>query len=189
MALFALAWSASAQQAVEFQPKVGAIGARVTVRAVLQAGSEVRFGSHNVPVLREPDGFSFLVPPGAATAFIEVVRAGRTVSRSAVPFVVTGTSLVASPRLIGLKEAIDVFGYAEPVPEGARMPVSPKPVLKLDDQDVLTIGESPPARLQPAVSLGDAWSMANAPMCCVGMTLTARAPRKNYVIPAPTPSP
>jgi hypothetical protein len=76
------------------------------------------------------------------------------------------------------------------VPDGARKPVAAaKPVLKLDDEDVLTIGETAPGRLAPAVSLGDVASMANQPMCCVGLTLTARAPKKRYQIPPPSSPP
>lgn len=179
----------AAQEAgIQFQPRVGAIGARIHVTGALPAGAEVRFGGRPVAPLRESDGFSFLVPAGSATAFVEVVRGGKVVAKSAVPFVVTGTSLVSSPKLIGLKEAIDVFGYSEPVPEGAKKPETlAKPVLRLDDEDVLTIGEAPPPTFSPAVELSDAASAGMRSMGPAGFLITARAPKKRYNIPPPSP--
>ncbi len=181
---------AAQAQSLAFQPKVGAIGTRVKVKAPLPPGTDVRFGTRAVPVLREDDGFSFLVPVGSVTSFVEVVaKGGRVLARSAVPYVVTGTSLVAAPRLIGLKEAIDVFGYADVAPEGVIKPEpTARPVLKLDDQEVLTIGEPDAiSHLTPAVSLTDANSMATRSMGPAGFLITARPPIKKYVIPPPSP--
>lgn len=171
---------------VEFEPRVGAVGSRVLVITPLPPGAKLRFGNHILPVLAEGAGrVSFLVPQGSSTAFIEVVKDGREVAKSAVPFIVSGTSVV-TPRLIGLKEAIDVFGYSDPRPEGGEKPeAAAKPVLKLDDEDILTIGESPPARLSPAVQLGDTASMATQGMGPAGFLFTARPPKKKT--PTPTP--
>lgn len=188
LALLAAAFPSFAQErTLAFQPKVGAIGARVHVPMALAPGSEVRFGSRSVPVLRESDGFSFLVPAGATSSFIEVLAGKRLVARSAVPFVVTGTSLVTAPRLIGLKEAIDVFGYAEPMPEGRKPETTARPVLKLDDEEVLTIGEAPPQMLGPAVTLSDTATAGRMGMGPPGFVITARPPRKKYTVPTPTP--
>lgn len=174
---------------LEFEPRVGAIGSRVLIKTQLSPGAVVRLGSRTVPILREARGASFMVPAGAATSFIEVVRDHRTVSKSAVPFVVSGTSLVATPKLVGLKEAIDVFGYTEPKPEGGQKPeTNVRPILKFDDDEVLTIGQSAPARLGPAVELGDASSMAGRSMGPAGFLITARPPRKKAPVPTPAPS-
>jgi len=171
---------------LEFQPKVGAIGSRVTLKARLPGGAQVKFGGRTVPVLTEGDGtVSFMVPVGSASAFVEVDIKGRTAYRSAVPFVVTGMSLVSTPKLIGLREAIDVFGYAEPVPTGGEKPERmARPVLSLDDQAILTIGEPPLNWNRPAVDLGDLASAAKGPLGQAGFVITARAPKKKLT-PAP----
>lgn len=177
-----------AQGPLEFEPKVGVVGSRVTLETRLPPGAQVRFGSHTVALLPEPGGrASFLVPAGAPSSFIEVVRAGRTISRSAVPFVVAGGSLVSTPKLIGLKEVIDVYGYADTRPEGGGKPEEKaRPILKLDENSILTIGEMPPPQLGPAVELGDAASAATRGMGMPGFLLTARPPKKK---PPPTPPP
>ena len=171
---------------LEFQPKVGAIGARVTLKARLPGDARVKFGGRVVPVLTEADGtVSFMVPVGSASAFVEVDVKGKTAYRSAVPFVVTGLSLVSAPKLIGLREAIDVFGYAEPVPTGGEKPDRvARPVLSLDDQAILTIGEPPLTWLRPAVELGDLASAAKGPLGQAGFVITARPPKKKLT-PAP----
>lgn len=171
---------------VEFEPRVGAIGSRVLVVTPMPAGTKLRFGTRLVPVLVEGAGrVSFLVPEGSATAFIEVLKDGREIGKSAVPFVVSGTS-IATPRLIGLKEAIDVFGYSDPRPEGGEKPEpAARPVLKFGDDDILTLGEAPPARLGPAVQLSDTASMATQGMGAPGFLFTARPPKKKT--PTPTP--
>ena len=171
---------------VEFEPRVGAIGSRVLVITPLPPGTKLRFGTRLVPVLVEGAGrVSFLVPEGSSAAFVSVVKDGREVGKSAVPFVVSGTS-VATPRLIGLKEAIDVFGYSDPRPEGGEKPEpAAKPVLKFGDDDILTLGEAPPQRFGPAVQLGDTASMATQGMGPAGLLFTARPPKKKT--PTPTP--
>jgi len=171
---------------VEFEPRVGAMGARVMLKTPVPANSVVRFGSRIVPLVAEAGGrASFIVPVGATTAFLEVRHAGRIVAKSAVPFVVSGSSLVSTPKLVGLKEAIDVFGYSEARPEGGERPDTPvKPVLTFDETEVLTLGESPPPRMLPAVELGDAASAGRTGMGPAGFLFTARAPKKK----TPTPS-
>lgn len=176
---------------MEFEPRVGAIGSRVVLKGFVPEGAQARFGTRTVTLLREPGGgASFLVPSGASTSFIELVRGGKTLGKSAVPYVVSGTSLVSAPKLIGLKEAIDVFGYADPRPEGGEKPETPvRPVLTFDDAEILTIGEpSPPPPLQPAVLLGDAASAATRGMGPAGFLITARPPRKKLVVPTPPPN-
>jgi len=182
--------AAAQPSTIEFEPKVGAIGSRVVFKAPPPPGTEVRFGGKAVPVLREMASSSIFVPSGAATGFLEYVQNGKVVARSGVPFVVTGGSLTA-PRLIGLKQAIDVFGYAELRPEGGEKPESSaKPILSFGDEDILTIGEPPPPRMMPAVELGDAASAARTGMGPSAFTLTARPPKKKLPPPpSPTPSP
>jgi hypothetical protein len=174
---------------LEFEPKVGAIGARVLIKTSLPEGATVRFGNRPIQVLREARGSSFFVPPGSATSFIEVRRNGRSVAKSAVPFVVSGTSLVSTPKLLGLKEAIDVFGYTEQRPEGGTKPEQTvRQILKLDDEEILTIGQAAPSRLGPSVDMGDASSSATRGMGAPGFLITARPAKKKVVLPTPTPS-
>jgi hypothetical protein len=185
------AFSVAAQPAnVEFEPKVGAVGSRIVFKTPPPPGAEVRFGGRPVPVLREISSSSIFVPSGSATGFLEYVQHGKVIARSAVPFVVTGNSL-AAPRLVGLKEAIDVFGYADLRPEGGEKPESAtKPILSFGEDDILTIGEPPPPRLMPAVELGDAASAARTGMGPSVFTLTARPPKKKLPPPpSPTPGP
>lgn len=174
---------------LEFEPKVGSTGARVVMRGVPK-GAAVRFGGRNLSILHEPDGrVSFLVPEGSPSSFIEVLSQGKVVSRSAVPFVVAGPSVVNVPKLIGLKEAIDVFGYADTTPEGADVAreQKQKPILKLDGGDVLTIGEGGAPILVPPVVLGDVASAAMTGMGASAFTITARPPRKKIPNPPPPP--
>jgi hypothetical protein len=160
LVLGSLARAADAPDVVNFDPKVGTMGTRVTIKSPIPPGAQLRLGTRVVGLLQEPGQHpSFAVPEGSASAFIEVLVQGKVVARSAVPFVVSGSSLVNQPKLIGLKEAIDVFGYAEPVPEGGVLPETRvKPIISLDDNQILTIGEAPPTGVQPAVTLGDAAS-------------------------------
>ena len=196
-AALALAFTATAQEArLEFVPQVGTTGSRVTITSPLPRGAVVRFGTRPVALLVEPGRHpSFLVPDGASSDFVEAVAGGKVVARSSVPFVVASGSLVNAPKLVGLKEAIDVFGYAEPLPEGGEKP-EPKArrILAFGDGDVLTIGE-PSAPAPAQLSIGsDAASAATRGMGPPGFLLTARAPvQRAIVIPAlpavPTPSP
>jgi hypothetical protein len=198
-AVLALALDAAAQEArLEFEPQVGTAGTRVTITSPIPKGATVRFGSRVVPLLVEPGRRpSFLVPEGAASAFVEASAGGRVVARSSVPFVVAGSSLVNTPKLIGLKEAIDVFGYAEPIPEGGEKPESKvRRILSLGDGDVLTIGESA-APAPMTLSIGnDASSAATRGMGTPGFLMTARPPTQRTIVvpplpplPKPTPAP
>jgi hypothetical protein len=184
-----MAISVNAQDfsAIEFEPKVGAIGSRVVVKGQIAKGSQIRFGNRNVPVTVEGSGrVSFMVPEASVTAFIEVTSSGRLVGRSAVPFVVSGSSIVGPMKLIGLREAIDVFGYSEQTPVGGGKPEQMvRPVLKFDDEAILTIGEPDSMRrLAPAVDMGDLASAARGPLGTAGFLITARAPKKKLK-PAP----
>jgi len=184
--------TASATDRLEFEPKVGATGTRITVRAALPDGAQLHFGGKPVAAVEEAKGiYSFLVPVATLdTAFIEIVKGGKTLARSAVPFVVSGPSVVTVPRLIGLKEAIDVFGYSETRPEGGEKP-EPKarPILKFDEDEVLTIGEPAPFRLGPAVETGDLSSAGKTGMAGTGLLITARPPKKKTPVPLPPPPP
>lgn len=196
-ALLALALPAAGQEArLEFEPRVGTTGTRVTVTSPLPKGAVVRFGSRVVPLLVEPGKSpSFIVPEGVSTSFLEATQGGKVFGRSLVPFVVAGSSLVNTPKLIGLKEAIDVFGYSEPIPEGGEAPETKvKRVLSFGDGDVLTIGESSAPGPLPVVIGNDASSAAMRGMGTPGFLFTARAPTRRSIIvpplpPAPTPTP
>jgi len=176
---------------------VGVIGAKVIVRASPPPGAQLTFAGRPVPSFQEGSGiWSFAVPPGAASGFIEWVKGGKVVAKSAVPFIVAGTSLIQQPKLIGLKEAIDVFAYSETRPEGGSKPEpAVRPILKFDENEILTIGEPPAAQPPgPAVELGDAASAGRQPMGPPGFLLTARPPKKKLALsplptPFPTPSP
>ena len=185
-----LALPLAGQSTLEFDPKVGAIGAEVVLRTAVPPGASLRFGGRALALLREPNRPpSFVIPPGAATSFLELVVDGKLVAKSAVPFIVSGTSIVTTPKLVGLKEAIDVFGYVDPRPEGANAPEpKAKAVLKIGDNDILTIGEAPPARLGYAVDLGDASSAAKMGMGQPGFIITARPPKKTPTVPTPPPN-
>jgi hypothetical protein len=171
---------ASAQDRLDFEPKVGATGTRITVRAALPEGAQFQFGGRPVGAIEEAKGiYSFIVPVGTLdTAFIEIVKGGKPLAKSAVPFIVSGPSVVTVPRLIGLKEAIDVFGYSDTRPEGGGKP-EPKarPILKFDEDEVLTIGEPAPFRLGPAVETGDLSSAGKTGMAGTGLLITARPPK------------
>jgi hypothetical protein len=184
--------AARAQERLEFEPKVGAVGGRVVVKAGVPAGAQLLIGGKPVGVVKEADGVSaFVVPPGlSSSAFLEIVSGGKTISKSAVPFIVSGTSLAAPPKLIGLKEAIDVFGYSDPRPTGGEKPEPrARPVLKLDDDEILTIGEPAPFRLGPAVESGDLATAGRSPMSGTGFLITARPPKKKTPVPLPPPPP
>jgi hypothetical protein len=184
--------SGVAQVPLEFEPKVGATNTRITIRTTVPEGAHVTFGGRPVSVVEEAKGiYSFLVPAGAAgTAFVEVSRGGKAVAKSAVPFVVSGPSVVTVPKLVGLKEAIDVFGYADTRPEGGGKP-EPKarPILKFDEDEVLTIGEPAPFKLGPAVEMGDLASAGKTGMAGTGLLITARPPKKKTPVPLPPPPP
>ncbi|HKC26218.1 MAG TPA: hypothetical protein VKF32_15860 [Thermoanaerobaculia bacterium] len=182
---FAQEWS------IEFEPKVGAAGAQVRLKTPPPPGADIRFGGRRLSAARDARGQAvFVVPPGVSTSFIEYVREGKVVGKSAVPFVVSGTSLVGTAKLVGLKEAIDVFGYSEPRPEGGEKPETPaRAILSLGQDEILTLGELPPARFQPALDLGDAASAATRGMGPPGLLLTARPPKKKVPTPVPTPAP
>ena len=176
---------------LEFEPKVGAVGGRVIVKAGVPAGAQLLFGGKPVGVIKEAQGVSFIVPPGiSSSAFLEVVSGGKTVAKSAVPFIVSGSSLATPPKLIGLKEAIDVFGYADPRPTGGEKPEPrARPVLKLDEDAILTVGEPAPPRLGPAVESGDLASAGRTGMSGTGLLITARPPKKKTPVPLPPPPP
>ena len=183
---------ARAQERLEFEPKVGAVGGRVVVKSGVPAGAQLLIGGKPVGVTKEGDGVSaFVVPAGLpSSAYLEIVSGGKTISKSAVPFIVSGTSLVTPTKLIGLKEAIDVFGYSDPRPSGGEKP-EPKarPILKLDDDEILTIGEPPPNRLGPAVEFGDLATAGHTAMSGTALLITARPPKKKTPVPLPPPPP
>ena len=181
-----------AEGRLEFEPKVGAVGGRVVVKTGVPAGAQLLFGGRPVGVIKEADGVSaFVVPPGiSGGAFLEVVSGGKTVAKSAVPYIVSGASLAAPPKLIGLKEAIDVFGYSDPRPIGGEKPEPrARPVLKLDEDEILTIGEPAPFRLGPAVESGDLATAGKTGMSGTGLLITARPPKKKTPAPLPPPPP
>ena len=181
-----------AEERLEFEPKVGATGTRITFRTSIPEGAQVTIGGKPVSVIEEARGiYSFLVPPlPSSTAFVEIVKGGKPVAKSAVPFVVSGPSVVTPPKLVGLKEAIDVFGYSDPRPEGGNKP-EPKarPILKFDEDEVLTIGEPAPFHLGPAVDMGDLQSAGKTSMAGTGLLITARPPKKKTPTPLPPPPP
>ena len=196
-ALLALASAASAQEGrLEFEPRVGTTGTRVTITTAIPKGAVVRFGGRVVPLLVEPGRKpSFLVPAGADSAFVEAVDGGRVYARSTVPFVVAGASMVNAPTLVGFKEAIDVFGYSDATPEGGGKPeTTTRKILSFGDSDVLTIGEpAPPAPMTMAIG-NDAASAATRGMGPAGFLLTARPPSRRTIVvpplpPVPTPTP
>jgi hypothetical protein len=184
--------SALAESRLEFEPKVGATGTRITVRTALPEGARLLFGGRPVGLVEEAKGiYSFLVPANApGAAFLEVVSGNKPLAKSAVPFVVSGPSVVSVPRLVGLKEAIDVFGYSDPRPEGGGKPEPrARPLLKLDEDEILTIGEPLPYQLGPAVELGDLSSAGKTGMSGTGLLITARPPKKKTPVPLPPPPP
>jgi hypothetical protein len=184
--------SGLATDALEFEPKVGAANTRVTVRTTVPEGGQILFGGKPVGVVEEAKGiYSFLVPAAAyGTSFVEVAKGGKTLAKSAVPFVVSGPSVVSVPKLVGLKAAIDVFGYADTRPEGGGKPeVKARPILKFDDDEVLTIGEPAPFTLGPAVQTGDLATAGKTAMSGTGLLITARPPKKKTPVPLPPPPP
>ena len=191
-ALAALPLLSQGVATLDFEPRIGATNARVVVKYPAPPGSILRFGDRAVAYVREDAGhLVFLVPPGASSSFIEIRLKDKVIARSVVPFVVSGASVV-TPKLIGLKEAIDVFAYQDdPTPEGGRKPETPvKPILRFGDSDILTIGEPSPQELPlPAVSLGDAASAGSRSMGPAAFLITARPPVKRVVLPTPTPTP
>src|SRR5258706_5109683 len=103
VAAFVLSRSIAADEIVqvEFEPRFGAMGASVMLKAPVPANSVVRFGNRTIPLVPEAGGRArFIVPVGATTAFLEVRNGGRIVAKSAVPFVVSGSSLVSTPKLV-----------------------------------------------------------------------------------------
>jgi hypothetical protein len=192
LALLVAVFTLRAEERLEFEPKVGSVGSRVVVKPGVPSGAQLLLGGKPVGVVREADGVSsFIVPPGLPnSAFLELVSGGKPVAKSAVPFIVSGAAIAAPAKLIGLKEAIDVFGYSDPRPVGGEKP-EPKarPVLKLDDDEILTIGEPSPARLGPAVESGDLASAGRAGMYGTGLLITARPPKKKTPVPLPPPPP
>lgn len=191
---FALGFAlpAAAQEVLlEFEPQVGTSGTRVTITSPLPKGAVVRFGSRVVPLLVEPGRRpSFIVPEGISSSFVEASVGKQVVARSSVPFVVAGSSLVNVPKLIGLKEAIDVFGYSEAVPEGGEKPeTTSKRILSLGGGDVLTIGESPAQAPLPIAIGNDAASAATRGMGSPGFLLTARPPTRQIFLITTTPPP
>jgi hypothetical protein len=181
-----------AEGRLEFEPKVGAVGGRVVVKTGVPAGAQLLFGGRPVGVIKEADGVSaFVVPPGiSGGAFLEIVSGGKRIAKSAVPFIVSGVSLATPPKLIGLKEAIDVFGYSDPRPTGGEKPEPrARPVLKLDEDEILTIGEPAPFHLGPAVESGDLASAGKTGMAGTGLLITARPPKKKTPVPLPPPPP
>jgi hypothetical protein len=191
-AVLLAAFAARAQERLEFEPKVGAVGSRVVVKSGVPASAQLLFGGRSVGVVKEAAGIStFVVPPGiSGGAFLEIVSGGKTVAKSAVPFIVSGASLAAPPKLIGLKEAIDVFGYSDPRPVGGEKPEPrARPVLKLDEDEILTIGEPGPFLMMPAVEGVDLASAGHTGMSGTGLLITARPPRKKTPVPLPPPPP
>jgi len=181
-----------AEGRLEFEPKVGPVGGRVFVKTGIPAGAQLLFGGRPMGVVREAEGLSaFVVPPGiSGSAFLEIVSGGKTIAKSAVPFIVSGASLATPPKLIGLKEAIDVFGYSDPRPTGGEKPEPrARPVLKLDEDEILTIGEPTPFHLGPAVESGDLASAGKTSMSGTGLLITARPPKKKTPVPLPPPPP
>ncbi len=181
-----------AQDSLEFEPKVGAANTRITIRTNVPEGAQVLIGGKPVSLVEEAKGiYSFLVPASVTgAAFVEIDRGGKAVAKSAVPFVVSGPSVATVPKLVGLKEAIDVFGYAETRPEGGGKPEPrARPILKFDEDEVLTIGEPAPYRLGPAVELGDLSSAGKTGMTGTGLLITARPPKKKTPVPLPPPPP
>lgn len=177
---------------LEFEPKVGAVGGRVIVKTGVPAGAQLLFGGRPVGVMKEADGVSaFVVPPGiSGSAFLEIVSGGRTIAKSAVPFIVSGASLATPTKLIGLKEAIDVFGYSDPRPTGGEKPEPrARQILKLDEDEILTIGEPSPYRLGPAVESGDLATAGKTGMSGTGLLITARPPKKKTPVPLPPQPP
>jgi hypothetical protein len=181
-----------AQDPLEFEPKVGAANTRITIRTNVPEGAQVLLGGKPVGLVEEARGiYSFLVPPSVTgAAFVEISKGGKPVAKSAVPFVVSGPSIAIVPKLVGLKEAIDVFGYADPRPEGGGKPEPrARPILKFDEDEVLTIGEPAPLRMGPAVELGDLSSAGKTGMTGTGLLITARPPKKKTPVPLPPPPP
>lgn len=174
---------------LEFEPRVGTTGTRVTITSPLPKGAVVRFGTRVVPLLVEPGRKpSFLVPDGVSSSFVEATFEGKPFGRSSVPFVVAGSSLINTPKLIGLKEAIDVFGYSEPIPEGGGKPETKvRRVLSLGDGDVLTIGEPSAPSPMPVAIGNDAASAATRGMGAAGFLITARPPTQRTIVVPPLP--
>ena len=192
-ALLALAPALLAQEGrLEFEPRVGTTGTRVTITSPLPQGAVVRFGDRVVPLLVEPGRRpSFLVPAGADSSFVEAYEGRRLYARSTVPFVVAGASIVNAPKLVGLKEAIDVFGYSEAIPQGGEAPESTaRRILTFGDSEVLTIGEPAAPAPMPMAIGNDAASAATRGMGPAGFLFTARPPtRRTIIVPPPPPVP
>ncbi|HEX5855282.1 MAG TPA: hypothetical protein VFZ57_06645 [Thermoanaerobaculia bacterium] len=191
-AVLLAAFAVRAEERLEFEPKVGAVGSRVVVKSGVPAGAQLLLGGRPVGVVKEAAGISaFIVPPGVSGgAFLEIVSGGKTVAKSAVPFIVSGASFATPPKLIGLKEAIDVFGYSDPRPVGGEKPEPrARPVLKLDEDEILTIGEPGPFLMMPAVEGVDLASAGHTGMSGTGLLITARPPKRKTPVPLPPPPP
>jgi hypothetical protein len=192
LAVAVVALVARAEDRLEFEPKVIAVGGRVTVKSGIPAGAQLLVGGKPVAVAKETPGISsFVMPAGVSgSAFLEVVAGGKTISKSTVPVIVSGASLAPPAKLIGLKEAMDVYGYADTRPSGGEKPaVRVRPVLKLDDDEILTIGEPTPFHLGPAVDSSDLASAGHQGMTGTGLLITARPPKKKTPVPLPPPPP
>ncbi|MEO6326123.1 MAG: hypothetical protein ABIT01_09025 [Thermoanaerobaculia bacterium] len=175
---------------IDFEPKVGVTGARVTVALRRPAGARVFLGEKAVAIVDERlDGLTFLVPERATTSFLTFGREDRVIARSSVPLIVTGRTLVL-PKLANLRDRIDVLAYSDETPRGGERPEpGPHPFLSLDDQGIFTIGERSPEFFAPAVELSDAASAATRPMTGTFLILTARLPGKRLRLRLPPPVP
>jgi hypothetical protein len=173
---------------VEFEPKVGNTGVKVTLKSPVAKDAVIRFGTSSVMVFRDETGTWFIVPPGAPSSFIQIEEKGKSARRSAVPFVVAGPSMAPPPKLIGLKEAIDVFGYSDPVPEGGVTPEKTvRPIWTIGEDEILTMGEPPLQRMGPAVEPVDLNALSRGPLG-QGFMITARPPKPKKPTPTPVPA-
>lgn len=106
-------------------PRCRMTGTRVTVTSPLpKAKAAVRFGTRVVPLLVEPGLPAELVVLEWRDERVPRSSPRRSrFSRSAVPFVVAGASLVGVQKLVGLREAILTSSATpDPTPEGACAP-------------------------------------------------------------------
>src|SRR5258706_6989636 len=91
VAAFLLSRSIAADEIVqvEFEPRVGAMGARVVLKTPVPANSVVRFGNRTIPLVPEAGGpASFIVPVGATADFLDVKHVGGPISDNGVRLVV-----------------------------------------------------------------------------------------------------
>src|SRR5664280_1659328 len=92
-----------------------------------------------------------------------------------------GVSFVVPPGISG--------GAFLEVVSGEKTEPRARPVLKLDEDEILTIGEPAPPRLGPAVESGDLASAGRTGMSGTGFLITARPPKKKTPVPLPPPPP